>query len=447
MHVINYVLDVSKMEASDAEITPESFVLAELVDSVLEIVEARAREKGLGLSVSVGPGLSRSYLGDAPRLRQTLLNLVTNAINFTDEGQVSVDLATAEGSPPRVRIDISDTGVGIPEAMQGRVFEPFFSATDSVMGHRDPGTGLGLDIVRRNVSLMGGDLELVSAPGEGSTFSILLPLSPVEEPAEDASLVTETEAAAGPLRGSVLLVDDNRTNLMLGTMLLENLGLRVQGAASGEEAVEAVAKQCFCAVLMDISMPGIDGLEATRRIRGLPNRRNLPVIALTAYASSREQARAREAGMNDYLTKPVDRAELVQVLGKWLPAPMGPPRKRSADRAPTLIDDAILEGLLQEIGPDNFTRVVDTFSQEARLRWQTLVSARSATDAAREAHSLLSTCRSFGLKDVAESLAAIEARARQGLSEDAGSLEAVGQRLEDALNALSGWQLPQHGAA
>jgi signal transduction histidine kinase/DNA-binding response OmpR family regulator len=446
MHVINYVLDVSKIEADDGTLEAEPFGLEELVKSVVEIVEARAMEKKLGLRMVVEPGLPAASLGDSARVRQTLLNLVNNAIKFTDQGQVTIRVSEVEDRPPWVRIDVADTGIGIPEHLQDRIFEPFFSGLEQGTDAGETGTGLGLDIVRRNVKLMGGELKLESSPDVGSTFTVLLPLEPAIEPVVDAFVENQGEREEGPLRGSVLLVDDNRTNLMLGTMLLEGLGLGVKGAGSGEEAVEAVANQCFCAVLMDISMPGIDGFEATRRIRALPGRRNLPILALTAYASSREQAKAREAGMNDYLTKPVSRAQLVQALQKWLPGerkkPAMPVRKA---RTAVSLNDTVLEDLAHEIGPQNLALVVETFGSEARDRWRALVAADSASGLAREAHALVSTCRSFGLDAVADALAGIEARARQGQTEDAESLEALGERLERSLDALSTWAPPRQG--
>ena len=369
MQVINYVLDVSKIEAADGATEKEPFKLDELVESVLDIVGARALEKGLGLHLRVKPGLPQTFLGDGARLRQTLLNLVTNAIKFTDEGDVTVRVADAENREGWVQIEVTDTGIGVPEKLQERIFEPFFSIAPHGEHDNERGTGLGLDIVRRNVKLMGGELGLTTSPGKGSTFSLALPLEPVETDVEESQAPAQAERPPSALRGSVLLVDDNKTNLMLGTMLLEGLGLKVKGAESGEAAVEEAAQQCFCAVLMDISMPGIDGFEATRRIRKLPGRAKLPILALTAYASSREQENARKSGMNDYLTKPISQSQLAQALGKWLPkSPVVPESDESAG-AKVMLNEAPLEELAREIGTANLAQVLQTFGEEARKRW------------------------------------------------------------------------------
>jgi CheY-like chemotaxis protein len=198
------------------------------------------------------------------------------------------------------------------------------------------------------------------------------------------------------LRGNVLLVDDNETNLMLGIMLLQGLGLKVKGANSGEAAVEEVAQHCFCAVLIDISMPGIDGFEATRRIRKLPGRDKMPILALTAYASSREQKNAREAGMNEYLTKPISQAQLARALGKWLPGSAAGGDCHQPSGAEVILNEGALEELALEIGTANLEQVLITFSKELQKRWQSLAKANSPTELARAAHSLVSTCRSFG---------------------------------------------------
>lgn len=446
MQVINYVLDVSKIEAADGVTENEPFKLDELAESVLDIVGARALEKGLGLHLRVKPGLPRTFLGDGARLRQTLLNLVTNAIKFTEEGDVTVRVADAEDRRGWVRIEVTDSGIGVPEDLQERIFEPFFSLAPHGKHDNDHGTGLGLDIVRRNVKLMKGELELTTSPGRGSTFSLMLPLETVEDEVGGSYRPAQLERVPAALRGSVLLVDDNETNLMLGTMLLEGLGLKVKGAESGEAAVEKAAQQCFCAVLMDISMPGIDGFEATRRIRKLPGREKLPILALTAYASSREQENARASGMNDYLTKPISQSQLAQALGKWLPkSPVVPESVESAG-AKVMLNEATLEELAREIGTANLAQVLKTFSKEARKRWDSLAKAPSPADLAREAHSLVSSCRSFGLVTMADSLADMEKRARQGQSESAESLAELGDRMQASLDALARWNPPGQGS-
>jgi signal transduction histidine kinase/FixJ family two-component response regulator len=440
MQVINYVLDVSKIEAADGSTEKEPFRLDELVESVLDIVGARALEKNLGLHLRVKPGLPQNFLGDGARLRQTLLNLVTNAIKFTEEGEVTVRVGDDKSRPGWVRIEVTDTGIGVSEEFQERIFEPFFSITPHGQTCREQGTGLGLDIVRRNVKLMEGELGLDTLPGEGSTFALMLPLEAAVKAVKEPRASVPAEKAPAKLRGTVLLVDDNETNLMLGTMLLEGLGLNVKGAASGEAAVEAAAQNCFCAVLMDINMPGIDGFEATRQIRRLPGREKTPILALTAYASSQEQEKARESGMNDYLTKPIGQAHLAQALGQWLPAYATDYGPNDASGVETVLNEAALEVLAREIGAANLERVLKTFGNEAHKRWRSLAAAESPSEMAREAHSLVSSCRSFGLAAVAEALADIEQQARQGRSASSDYLDELGSRLDDSLDALANWK-------
>jgi CheY-like chemotaxis protein len=210
----------------------------------------------------------------------------------------------------------------------------------------------------------------------------------------------------------------------------------VRGASSGEAAIEAVTEARPDLVLMDISMPGIDGFEATRRIRALPGCDDLPILALTAYASSRERGLAEEAGMNGYLTKPVKRSRLASALGEWLPA--GAPSAAPVDGA-SLVDDGVLRELGREIGSDNLVLVIGTFTDEARERWAALAATDTPEALAREAHSLISTCLSFGLRAVAEDLVAMEREAREGRYPARDTLEHLGAQLDAALAALGDW--------
>ena len=439
MQVINYILDVSKIDADDVEADHKPFRLDMVIGSVLDIVGARAMEKELGLHLRIKPGLPANFVGDSARLRQSLLNLVTNAIKFTQKGEVTINVMDITDRPGWLRIDVKDTGVGVPEDLQDQIFEPFFSRPADDGGNGEPGTGLGLDIVRRNIQHMGGELKLKTAEHRGSTFSLLLPLETAAEPIDAMPSAPETEGASNEFRGTVLLVDDNETNLMLGTMLLERLGLNVSGAKSGEQAVEMVSKQCFCLVLMDINMPGIDGFEATRRIRAIPGRGNLPVLALTAYASSREQTNAKLAGMNEYLTKPVSPPQLSEALRRWLPQPAPDQPVHANNKQAAGFNDAVLEELLGQIGRENLAKVIEKFQQEARKRWSALQAATSAGGQKCEAHSLVSTCGSFGLEACAKALAAIEARARGGKMESAAALNRLGEQLKSSLNELDTW--------
>ena len=437
MNVINYVLDVSKIEAEEgtAELAP--LELDVLVESVMDIIEARALEKGLGLHARIEPGLPKHVLGDAARLRQTLLNLMTNAIKFTHEGDVTVRVQEISDRPGWLRVDVIDTGIGIPREYRERIFEPFFSVPRGEPESPQEGTGLGLDIVRRNLELMGGEIAVGEGPDGGTTFTLRLPLEAVAEDLEHAEdSRADQEERRAPLTGEVLLVDDNQTNLMLGGMLLEKLGLDVRSAPSGEAAIESVAGGRPDVVLMDINMPGLDGFETTRRLHALPGCDSLPVLALTAYASSKERALADAAGMVGYLTKPVKSSGLADELGAHLSRSSAPDSK---DPEPVQIDGEVLRALEREIGVENLLRVIDTFRAEAQKGWQSLVAARSLEALAREAHSLVSTSRSFGLVTVADALAGIEQDARAGRGVSPESLAGIGTQLEASIELLADW--------
>jgi signal transduction histidine kinase/CheY-like chemotaxis protein/HPt (histidine-containing phosphotransfer) domain-containing protein len=441
MQVINYVLDVSKLESDETPPEEVEFDLPELVGSVNDVVRARALEKGLELSSHCAAALPRWCRGDAARLRQSLLNLVINAIKFTESGSVTIDVEPLGDDAGNVRFEVQDTGRGIRKAEHATIFEPFTSLPDST----DEGTGLGLDIARRNVQSMGGKIGVSSAPDVGSTFWIELPLQPVAEKPTGAepAPAPDTEAGSEPLRfqGNVLLVDDNETNLMLGTMILERMGMSVSQAISGEVAVQMALAGDYDLVLMDISMPGIDGYEATRRIREWRDAEALPIVALTAYASSAEQAESVASGMNGYLTKPIDRERLAETLANWLKrvtvAALGPAGVEGADTEPALVDVGVVHDLQKQIGLDNLGRVIGKFTEEAGRRWQALEGATDKSDLAREAHTLASTCRSFGLPAVADRLKLIEAHAKSAALESPPDLQTTGSELSVGLLQLN----------
>lgn len=441
MQVINYVLDVSKLELMQPALGEIPFDLPELIASVISVVRASALEKGLELRSHVDGRLYSSYLGDSSLLRQCLLNLLTNAIKFTDQGEISVTATPALKDGMTFRIEVSDTGIGIAPEDQAIIFEPFRRGQDKGPGNRGSGTGLGLDIARRNLRHMSGNLGVMSAPGEGSTFWMELPFSAVVSE-NTAKLVESVETGGGrKLKGCVLLVDDNETNLVLGQMILESMGLDVLRAASGEAAIDIARDENPDLVLMDISMPGIDGFEATRQIRAFRDAAALPIVALTAYASSVEKEMSEACHMNGYLTKPIVLEELGATLSAWLPPgdDVSPPLAEvfADDGTASAVDHAVLDELAGQIGNANLTRVIDKFLEEVDVRWAALAEAASKTELAREAHTLASTCRSFGLPSIGEKIACIEKHARFG--EPAGEppcIATTGRELRQGAAAL-----------
>lgn len=441
LQIINYVLDISKLESSYAQAEQFEFDLADLITSVLDIVRARALEKGLELRSRVDSDLSSNYLGDAAGLRQALLNLVINAIKFTDTGVVAVDVAPATMEDGTLRIEVIDTGTGINKQNQKRIFEPFTTLKPSGSDRCQQDTGLGLDIAKRTIQSMGGRIGVSSAVGVGSTFWIELPFPAVEGSRTRLYEAPATVEAIADFKGRVLLVDDNETNRMLGAMILEGMGVAVTPASSGEEAVEIATSRGLDLVLMDISMPGIDGFEATRQIRTRLDGQSLPVVALTAYASSAEKAKSEACGMNGYLTKPIEREKLITALEACLPRRDGEGSKSPGQAAPgdepTQVDREMLVNLLQQIGRDNLASVIVKFCDEADRRWSALESAGNESDVAREAHTLASTCRSFGLPALADKLSCIERHAKFGAEgEEPPCVMETGRQLTEGLLEL-----------
>lgn len=436
MEVINYVLDVSKIESEDAVPDMVHFDLRGLVGNVSDIVRARAMEKGLELWSRCDARIEQFCLGDEYRLRQALLNLLINAIKFTEQGYVAIDVSPVEDRENIVRIEVRDSGPGIEEQAHAPIFEPFVSG--SAMGGE--GTGLGLDIARRNVRSMGGDIGLTSELDQGSTFWIELPLQPARFNSE-SEVAGSLESESGRFEGRVLLVDDNETNLLLGSMILEGMGVTVTQVVSGEQAVQLAMMESFDLVLMDLSMPGIDGFEATRRIRDWKGEDDLPIVALTAYASSEQQAESLASGMNGHLTKPIERDRLAATLDKWLQKEKLGVKKDDYDVVGKMpashVDMDTLEDLVRQIGMDNLNSVISKFADEAGKRWLVLESASASKDLAREAHTLGSTCRSFGLPGVADQLDCIENHVKQDSPGEPPKLEETGEALREGLIELA----------
>jgi two-component system, sensor histidine kinase len=453
MDVINYVLDLSKLELA-GEDGEGVFDLPELIRSCIDILGAKAREKSLDLKLELGPDIPQHCRGHAGRLRQTLLNLIMNAIKFTDHGSVTVRAQKVAGDAQdcTLKFSVRDTGIGIADDIKQHIFEPFWSLQPGGEDHPDAGTGLGLDIVRRNVEHVGGQTGVMSEPGVGSTFWFDWPATP-------DSAVTAASPVTGPsaeldsnddLSGKILLVDDNQTNLLLGTMIIESMGVEVSTAENGASAVAAALQEDFDLVLMDIHMPDFDGIEATRQIRKHKEIQDLPIVALTALAYDKEKENCMANGMNGYLTKPIVKQVLAAELGRWLGsnaqatlANAGELVAEGKQEVPVLVDlvdQAVLEELKRQIGPDNLRTVLSKVLAEAAQRWEELVSADNSGDKAaiqRHVHSLSSIFRSVGLLPAGEAFAAIEVQLRAGAEIDVEWIEGLEQIKTNSLQALN----------
>lgn len=310
LDIINDVLDISKIESGRMETHVEPFDAGEFASGIERIYAPLAREKGLGFKLTFTADGPSARLGDAVKLRQIVSNLVANAIKFTVQGEVGVDIVLAGDD---LRCSIWDTGVGIPPEMCGEVFEPFVQV-DGSMTRLAGGSGLGLAICRELAILLGGEIGLTSAVGVGSRFELRLPMPPTAAVAEAA----ERQAGphdAGQLR--VLVVDDNANNRLVLQSLLQQFEIASESAMDGAEAVAAWSTEPWDAILMDIHMPGTDGLEATRQIRALERQRGrprTPIIAVTASVMSHETDTYLAAGMDGVVGKPIQVGELLGVL-------------------------------------------------------------------------------------------------------------------------------------
>ena len=316
MALINDILDFSKIEAGKLDLEEVDFDLGHCLRSVSDMVASAARAKGLTLRLQVAGAAPSRVRGDSLRLRQVLLNLVSNAIKFTDRGTVTVAVDGAGAG--RLRFSVADTGIGIEPSARDKLLHPF-SQADSSTTRRFGGTGLGLAICAQLVGLMDGTLDFESRPGAGSTFWFEIPL-PAARSANGEPAVAHPPALQAALAAGtrVLLADDTRINRLVGTALLERLGCQVDAVTSGAEAVEALRHARYDAVLMDCVMPDMDGFEATDRIRRLEGLdRHTPIVALTASAMLGDREKCLAAGMDDYLAKPLDQRALVQVLSRW----------------------------------------------------------------------------------------------------------------------------------
>ncbi len=432
--IINDILDFSKIESGKLEIEHDEFVPREVLDKVAALMSPGAAAKGLRFRLAVAADLPQRLNGDALRLGQVLLNLCSNAVKFTESGEVLVAAARVADGPPAdaarvtLRFSVRDTGLGMDEAQQARLFTPF-DQLDGSTARKYGGTGLGLAICKQLVALMGGTIDVRSAPGRGSEFSFTLPFD-VAQPAP-AVPAAGHDAGLPParLRGChVLLVDDNELNRIVAVDLLEGVaGARVTQAYTGGQALQSLgleggraAQPPIELVLMDLQMPGMDGLEATRRIRAQPALARLPVLGMTAHARPRDRAQCLEAGMNAVVTKPFAPAELFAAIGQWLsdgaPSPAAIPQAAPDTGEPV----SFALGLSRCMGRADLHRQVlqrflDTRTDDAR-RLREAHAGGDLAALALLAHTMISTAGAIG----AEELSGISARLQDALREGPG---------------------------
>jgi signal transduction histidine kinase/DNA-binding NarL/FixJ family response regulator len=403
--VVDDILDFSKIEAGHFELEAAPFSLPALIDNCVSLIKGIASGKNLALTVALDPNLPCWVEGDEARLRQVLLNLLNNAVKFTREGSVTLTVRqeSMEGPEHRVRFLVSDTGIGIPKDKQGRLFQRF-SQVDGSIRRKFGGTGLGLAISKSLVQLMEGHIGVTSEEGLGSTFWFTVSLPAATAPNEQAPAPS---APMENLRSArILLVEDVEANQEIARAVLESVGHVVDLAQDGFEAVRAVRTRDYDLVLMDIQMPGMDGITATKRIRELPGpARNVPIIAMTANVLPEQVAEFRNSGMNDHIGKPFDRRDLFALIDRWLTEFVVVDRSpmRAADEKPAsmpqdipeevpqdkALDREVYDGLAALVGPQKLQALlgkleallIGALAPEGRIDLPIL---------AQQAHSLIS---------------------------------------------------------
>jgi CheY-like chemotaxis protein len=332
LEIIDDILNFSKMEAGKLSLEYSNFVMETLTHGVETLFAPKALEKGVTLTSSVAEDVPSMLYGDPARLRQVLINLVGNAIKFTDEGSINVriDKEDQHDDVVSIRITVSDTGIGISPQQQLQLFQPF-QQCDASITRNYGGTGLGLVIAQRLVGLMNGEITLTSEPGEGSTFVARVHLKKAVKVRENNKLLNLSRKTAPSFKASsyteeidssfsdltILVVDDSNVNLTLAKTLLLKKDAHVVAVTSALEALEIIKKQQFDLILMDLEMPKMSGIEAARKIRKKLDSNTLPIIALTAHVLPKKQEYVLNAGMDDLLAKPYLPDQLYAIVSKW----------------------------------------------------------------------------------------------------------------------------------
>ncbi|MGB5810211.1 MAG: ATP-binding protein [Polyangiales bacterium] len=447
--IVDEVLDFSRLQQGQLKLDRLPFDLGATVDGVVELMEPRAEAKGLELEVTLG-GLGRTrFVGDAGRIRQVVLNLVSNAIKFTEAGKVSVSAAVVRQSEPvRVRITVEDTGIGIKADALDKVFTRY-QQQDRGTSRRFGGTGLGLAISKQLVELMGGELEVQSEVGVGTKFSIEIDLEPGPE---DTLRVQGADGASDLLIRQglrVLLAEDNPTGRMVTEALLKKLACEVRVVGDGREALRNARDQEYDIIFMDCDMPMMDGFQATRRIREDSKNQDTPIVALTASIIEDDRVRALEAGMNDTIAKPVRASRLQRLFAHWFTIHHDrAPSARSAHATPSsALDMRMVRQLVSlDVVDDGFIQeVMVAYIDQLRDSVKTLGNALDAEDMEAvklTAHSIKGASKQIGASRVGELLGAIERETAVDPARDlVGQVAAEVPRVEEAVQAL----LRRHG--
>jgi len=401
--IINDILDFSKMEANKLELELNNFDLHRLLNQSMELLNTRAQQNDLKMSVILAENLPHFGYGDSSRLLQVLVNLINNACKFTAGGSVTLHASATLLSDRQFKLycEVEDTGIGIPTDRQDELFDEF-SMIDQSHSRAYEGTGLGLAICKRLVSLMGGQISVQSLPDLGSRFCFHIIMETAET--DYIELTQELKPFEFPSPDTrILLAEDNPANQRVICAILRFAGLQVDLAGNGQEAIEAVTKLPYDIVLMDISMPLMDGMKATRTIRKMKGiNKKIPIVALTAHALKGDRERFIASGMNDYLTKPIDKNAVLRCIYRWTSKKFDQEKNiynQSVDTASlktdnssiNYFDEAVLQQLVHDTSPDIVSELLLGYIEDTHERLRQIKIAVSQTDARKlelEVHSL-----------------------------------------------------------
>lgn len=450
--IVNDVLDYSKIEAGKLQLEYSDFNIHVLLKNLFGLIRPLADKKKLQLSYTVQDTIPSILHTDPARLRQILLNFLSNAIKFTDKGSVTLTVKeefqhTSGGRTRMLRFEVSDTGMGISEESQSYLFREF-SQVDGSYTRRFEGTGLGLAICRRLTSMMRGDVGVQSAIGKGSTFWFYFPLIEGKGAAHDIEYAGDISISDKV--ANILLVEDNPTNQMIAEAFLKQGGHKVDVVDNGRKAVAAVQAKNYDVVFMDIAMPEMDGLAATKAIRALPGKPDVPIIAMTAHAMRGDREECLSIGMNDYITKPLSKEMLLQRVALWM-------SKNSSgtteETYPELVSEQeAVQEAVAEISDEHFNQIVKDLGVEilapfSKNFYADLIATGSAMldaanaqqweDAKRHAHSLKSSTLSFGLGRLSALAMAIEKQCKETGRAEQSTLDAWQPAVKTAIAALN----------
>ena len=420
--ILSDLLDSAKIDAGKLELESAAFSLRRVLEQTAQVLIVRASEKGIPFSYHIAPEVPDVFVGDQVRLRQILLNLAGNGIKFTDKGEVAIGIEivsqTADGAC--LEFAVRDTGIGIPQSDLEHIFQPFIQA-DASSTRRFGGTGLGLTICSNLVSMMGGRIWVQSEPGKGSTFcfTVRLPLGKELPPEPKAPQVP---TATSKLH--ILLVEDNPANQKLAAYILQERGHAVDIAGSGLQALDLAQDNHYNVILMDVQMPGMDGLEATKAIREKEREKRVPIVAMTAHAMKGDRERCLAADMDGYLPKPIDGHELialVETLAAGLPSYAASPGSSAPIIAESVTTTAVFDPELAlkrcYNSPDMLSNMIQCFFDEADRLFQQMFAALHNGDLAefgRLGHRLKGTIVYLGAEQATEAVLGVERFERHG---------------------------------